>query len=377
MGIFIGSSGKSRRVAKMLAELLEEEQTPPCQVWSEDVFELGGSTLPSLLRTGEEADYAVMIFGRDDVLVEGESETWVPRDNVVFESGLFSGLLGPERCFLVVATDTKLGSDFGGITVARFDPERFEEEPKAALRAAANAIVSVVLKGQPRPHAGVSRDYIDRFYAETGLTEAFPSRAEARTRILADIESAESSIAMYARVYFSELMRKQGSLVPALEKAATGGRGGSTLEVSQTTIDPEDDEMLSWSWKLEKTKNPPMYETLEDYREHVRKRIRYLAATHKNLETRLAKVRPSDRKRVRMVRRHLESPIPYSLLIIDRKIAWVSYYWRITLDPPHGPFAPTMRLVCSDGDSWARKLVDQAAEIDASNSYLGEELPII
>jgi predicted nucleotide-binding protein len=45
-----------------------------------------------------------------------------PRDNVVFEAGLFGGALGIRRTFILHATGSKLPSDLLGLTSVRYDP---------------------------------------------------------------------------------------------------------------------------------------------------------------------------------------------------------------------------------------------------------------
>ena len=45
-----------------------------------------------------------------------------PRDNVVFEAGLFGGALGIRRTFIIHANGSKLPSDLLGLTSVRYDP---------------------------------------------------------------------------------------------------------------------------------------------------------------------------------------------------------------------------------------------------------------
>lgn len=56
-----------------------------------------------------------------------------PRDNVVFEAGLFGGVLGMRRTFILHATGSKLPSDFLGLTCIRYG-----EGPVAAEMRAIN-----------------------------------------------------------------------------------------------------------------------------------------------------------------------------------------------------------------------------------------------
>ena len=74
-----------------------------------------------------EVDFAAFVFARDDWTTTGASPDAVPgeaspRDNVVFEAGLFGGALGIRRTFILHAHGSKLPSDLLGLTCVRYDP---------------------------------------------------------------------------------------------------------------------------------------------------------------------------------------------------------------------------------------------------------------
>src|SRR5919108_6085150 len=54
-----------------------------------------------------------------------------PRDNVVFEAGLFGGALGIRRTFILHAHGSKLPSDLLGLTSVRYDPATSPAEVRA------------------------------------------------------------------------------------------------------------------------------------------------------------------------------------------------------------------------------------------------------
>ena len=54
-----------------------------------------------------------------------------PRDNVVFEAGLFGGALGIRRTFILHAHGSKLPSDLLGLTSVRYDPTTSPAEVRA------------------------------------------------------------------------------------------------------------------------------------------------------------------------------------------------------------------------------------------------------
>jgi hypothetical protein len=67
------------------------------------------------------------VFAQDDWTSKGAdspadtgSGQASPRDNVVFEAGLFGGVLGMRRAFILHANDSKLPSDLLGLTCVRY-----------------------------------------------------------------------------------------------------------------------------------------------------------------------------------------------------------------------------------------------------------------
>src|SRR3954453_11271355 len=63
-----------------------------------------------------------------------------PRDNVVFEAGLFGGVLGMRRTFILHANGAKLPTDLLGLTCVRYDPQLSPHELKAVNQKVRSAI---------------------------------------------------------------------------------------------------------------------------------------------------------------------------------------------------------------------------------------------
>ena len=87
------------------------------------MFGLSEGTLESLVKKLPGFDFAILVLTPDDVAItRGEAEQ-LPRDNVLFELGLFMGKLGRDRCFVVDdrSKQMKLPSDLAGVTPATFE----------------------------------------------------------------------------------------------------------------------------------------------------------------------------------------------------------------------------------------------------------------
>ena len=139
--LFIGSSGANLRVAQVLANNLKD--VADVTVWNEGVFGMGSGVLETLVKKLEDYDFAAFILAPDDMIVSKELTKPGPRDNVLFESGLFMGVLGRERVFLVCdeTQDVKIPSDLAGVTLTSYDGKRIDgKESSAAVRAAVIAI---------------------------------------------------------------------------------------------------------------------------------------------------------------------------------------------------------------------------------------------
>ena len=75
------------------------QATADCQIWTQDAFPPSGTTLDSLLDAVSENDFGIFVFSPDDKLNIRSSDLVSPRDNVVFEAGLFMGRYGRVNVF--------------------------------------------------------------------------------------------------------------------------------------------------------------------------------------------------------------------------------------------------------------------------------------
>src|SRR6188474_2432353 len=123
--IFLGSSGKQEKLLQALTRGLED--IARVEPWTTS-FNPGTTTLERLLELAHEVDFAAFVFAQDDWTASGPpasdpagSGQASPRDNVVFEAGLFGSALGLRRTFILHAREAKLPSDLLGLTLIRYD----------------------------------------------------------------------------------------------------------------------------------------------------------------------------------------------------------------------------------------------------------------
>ena len=123
--IFLGSSAQQEKLLATLTRGLQD--IADVDAWT-TVFNPGVSTLGRLVELTREVDFAAFVFAQDDWTTKGASPEAAsgqasPRDNVVFEAGLFGGALGIRRTFILHANGAKLPTDLLGLTSIRYDPD--------------------------------------------------------------------------------------------------------------------------------------------------------------------------------------------------------------------------------------------------------------
>ena len=128
--IFLGSSGKQAKLLQAITRGLED--VVDVEPWT-TTFNPGRSTLDRLVELSQEVDFAAFVFAQDDWTTTDASESGQasPRDNVVFEAGLFGGALGMRRTFILHANGSKLPSDLLGLTSVRYEPSTSPAEIRA------------------------------------------------------------------------------------------------------------------------------------------------------------------------------------------------------------------------------------------------------
>jgi len=122
--LFIGSSFEELKLAEQVKQLLDKDFEVTIwndNVWDTAVFKINQNFLADLLKASLQFDFGILLGTSDDKVMFRGMEMLQPRDNVLFELGLFTGRLGTSKCAFLIDKDIKLPSDFNGLTLARFD----------------------------------------------------------------------------------------------------------------------------------------------------------------------------------------------------------------------------------------------------------------
>jgi Predicted nucleotide-binding protein containing TIR-like domain len=170
--IFLGSSGKQEKLLQALTRGLEA--VAHVDPWTTS-FHPGTTTLDRLLELAHEVDFAAFVFAQDDWTTTSPPPSRAtgsgqasPRDNVVFEAGLFGGALGMRRTFIIHASGSKLPSDLLGLTCVRYGEATTASEMRVVNQKLRNAIEN---------EGRIAR--IEGFWWQFSLTERGPREPSA------------------------------------------------------------------------------------------------------------------------------------------------------------------------------------------------------
>lgn len=139
-------------MAERLAVGLEDMGSVESVVWTQGVFDVGTHVLDGLIKQARTVDYAILILSPDDDVQSRDILSQAPRDNVIFELGLFIGTLGKDRTYMVQpnGVSMKLPTDLAGITQARYNATRSDGNLQSALRPAVISISDQIRQSGPR-----------------------------------------------------------------------------------------------------------------------------------------------------------------------------------------------------------------------------------
>lgn len=119
--LFVGSSRESLPIVQAL---LDGWRSVPFIVrpWTGGIFTPSQFPIDDLTKQLDACDYAALVLGPDDQILSRGVTSSAPRDNVLFELGLFMGAIARSRTFFIVPSDVdvKIPTDILGLNPLRF-----------------------------------------------------------------------------------------------------------------------------------------------------------------------------------------------------------------------------------------------------------------
>lgn len=145
--LFLGSSVEALPILNELQSGLSHDRVTVVK-WTDRVFGASSFAIESLEAQVQSADFAAMVFSPDDVTRSRGKQREAPRDNVVFELGLFMGALGRRRTFIVRprGVDLKVPSDLLGLGVYDYEPEGAADDLAARLGPVCHGLRSTIAR---------------------------------------------------------------------------------------------------------------------------------------------------------------------------------------------------------------------------------------
>lgn len=165
--LFIGSSSEGLSIATQLKDkiLFDCEEWIAPEIWNDgNIFSLNKNALDCLIKASRKYDYGILIATKDDIVKSRGKKSLTPRDNVMFEMGMFLGSLGLTRAFLLVEEESKLPTDYNGVTVPYFQKNKtgsLEKAIESIIEGFKITKLSYNLK--PVPSAALALGYFENF----------------------------------------------------------------------------------------------------------------------------------------------------------------------------------------------------------------------
>ncbi len=154
--VFIGSSKEQQGTAELIVDFMAQNFRETLQPvpWYES-WQAGKVPIQALLDLVKGTDASILLLYPDDYLTFRDVDWRAPRDNLIFEAGMFMASHGPERTHLLIPLDpdtgaVKLPTDISGLTehiyAMKAGQTWFASGGPAKLREACRQIVGAGLR---------------------------------------------------------------------------------------------------------------------------------------------------------------------------------------------------------------------------------------
>lgn len=115
--MFLACASESLGVAHAIKDELSSSSLI-VKLWTDGIFKPSNHTIEDLETILNSVDFALAVLSADDKVISREKDTVAPRDNTIFELGLFAGAIGRNRTFFIrdKEREIKIPSDLAGVT---------------------------------------------------------------------------------------------------------------------------------------------------------------------------------------------------------------------------------------------------------------------
>lgn len=150
--LFIGSSSEGQSVACEIKRACENKCKVEVHLWSDGVFQASKTVIEDLVGETNRCDFSVLVLTPDDNTKSRGQVKPAPRDNVIYELGLFTGALGRDRSLIVMPSDVnlKIPTDLLGVTTLRYKPAKTQNTLNRRLDSVAAQIVKRIEEHGPK-----------------------------------------------------------------------------------------------------------------------------------------------------------------------------------------------------------------------------------
>jgi CRP/FNR family cyclic AMP-dependent transcriptional regulator len=148
--VFVISSTEGIEIARSIQNAFAKDPFL-VTIWDQGVFKASEYAMESLEKELDDSDFAIAIAHPDDMTESRGKNSPSPRDNVIFELGMFIGRLGLKRTFLVEpkGEEIKLPSDYRGITTLAYRPPANPKDLASVLGPVCNCIREIIKEKGP------------------------------------------------------------------------------------------------------------------------------------------------------------------------------------------------------------------------------------
>lgn len=149
--VFVGSSVEALEIARAIQDCFLHDPFV-IRLWTDKVFGASQIVIDELARLAVLADYAILVLKPDDLLEIRGQRIAAPRDNVIFELGLFIGALGRDRCFLVYprGVEVRIPTDLLGVIPLKYEEYRDAKELAARVAPLCDEMRDAIRRHGPR-----------------------------------------------------------------------------------------------------------------------------------------------------------------------------------------------------------------------------------